>query len=216
MQLFGVAAVVFGIAVRATSLAPLTSNQRDGILILCVIWGISLLIFAASLVNPQPQSADRVRYATWWVPRSFRIRVLLVIGTIGVTTIIASQAHSPGDAMIFVPMFLTVLSLNALIGHNGNFIELRTNAFSLSRVATGHVSITGAWLISYSDVDSLRVKKKGDFELRYLDKGRREKVKKISFKIVPERRKEFLDEFLARLRDARPEGVTLTLDRELY
>ncbi len=69
--------------------------------------------------------------------------------------------------------------------------------------------------ISYSDVDSVRVKKSGDFELRYLDKGRREKVKKVSFKILPQLRKEFLDDLLSRLQEARPEGVTVTDDRKL-
>ncbi|HEY8766881.1 MAG TPA: hypothetical protein VIP09_06425 [Dehalococcoidia bacterium] len=144
------------------------------------------------------------------------MRALAVTALVGVTGLVASGTHSTGDAILAALLYVALLGINAWTGYDGSYVELQPDRLNVSKVAsTGRTSMTVGSKISYSDVDSVRVKKSGDFELRYLDKGRREKVKKVSFKILPQLRKEFLDDLLSRLQEARPEGVTVTDDRKL-
>lgn len=180
------------------------------------------LIILAAWVWKAPQSrAEEARikgpvYKSWWIPRSLKMRALTCLALIFMIAVIASRAGSVQHAVQAAGEFLAFIAMLAWAGSRGNSVELQPEGLNITRMAGSARAMTQvATLIKYRSIDVIRVKKNGDFELKFLDEGKRDKVRKASFKIVPERRREFFDDLRSRVESSTSEGVTVTLERDL-
>ena len=185
-----------------------------------VIAGVGVVVIVWLARAPKSREAEARRretvYKSWWVPRSLKMRALTAIVLGMIVLLIASQAGSERQAFQAAGAFLALMAISGWTGNDGNYVELRPGELDVNKVGgAGPAMAQFGSAISYADVDTIRVRKSGDFELKYLDKGKRDNVKKISFKIVPERRREFLDDLRSRVEAARSEGVMVVLDRDL-
>lgn len=154
-------------------------------------------------------------YKSWWAPRSFKVRALAAAAIALIALLVASGGGSADEAIRGAAAFLALMALSAWVGSTGNYVELRLEGFDVNRVAgAGPHLAHGGLAIPYTDVGRLRIKKNGDFEVAYLDRVRRDRVKRASFKIVPERRQDFLKDLRARVETARGDVLEVAVDRK--
>jgi len=156
------------------------------------------------------QGADVTkRYNLYVIPRTWKMRSAALLGLGTCLAFIATyHADSASDVITRLLLFIGWWGSLALYGLESNWVELGKDGLKWSRVAIvtpgGPVSAGSAE--SYDHIEEIQLQGSEQVRLRWLEGGRRDKERKMTLRMRPEARNDFMHELRRRMEDDKRRG----------
>lgn len=142
------------------------------------------------------------RYNLYVVPHTWPVLTVLILGLALVMAFIATyRSDSISDVMTRLALLTAWWGTLALLGLESNWVQLNRDGMNWSRVAivTPGGPVSGGSGAKYADIDDIQPKGSEQAEIRYVERGRRDKKRKMTLRMRPQARDDFVTEMSARI-----------------